>query len=106
MAEALKALGLTLATLPRGAVIGTADLVDVVEIVYSRNNHVMPPSIQEAAMKELALGQWNPHRFAYRFANVQKIGPIEYVKGSAWLRDVGQWLLDEVREHSRGAPEA
>lgn len=98
MKGVLQALGLSLATLPRGSVIATAELVDVVQVVYGREGNVLPAAIQEAAFKEIGLGQWQPGIFAYRFENVRPLGPIDGVRGTAGLRDVAPWLAGMIRE--------
>lgn len=79
---ALAALGLTLATVPRGAIIAIAELVDVVEVVYNQDGHALPPSIQEAVLPEIGLGEWRAGLFAYRFGSVQPIEPIDRASGS------------------------
>jgi hypothetical protein len=106
MATVLKELGLSLATLPRGAVIATAELVDVVEIVYNRDGHVLPPSIEADVLKEAGLGQWRPGLFAYRFENVVRIEPIGSVKGSRGVAEVAPRLVDEVRDAQHPASSA
>jgi hypothetical protein len=98
MKGVLAVMGHTLATLPRGAVIAVGELVDCVQIVYGRDGHILPPSIQEDAFKEIGLGQWQAGGFAYRFANVRALEtPIEAVKGSGTPLDYGAWLLEEIQ---------
>lgn len=97
----LKELGLNLARLPRGAVIATAELVDCVQIVYGRDGNVLPPSIQEDAFKEISLGQWQAGGWAYRFASVRAVEPIEGVQGARFPVGCYAWVLEELQAQQR-----
>lgn len=95
---ALDELGLTLATMPRGAIIGMGVLADVVEIRYSQDGHVLPPEIYEHAVKEIGYGDWRSGLWAYRFEKVSSIRAIEGVPGVRFPSDIRGALLDAVLE--------
>lgn len=97
IAGALKALGLSPATMPRGAVIAVAELVDCIQIAWGKDGHVLPPSIVEAALKEVGFGQWQKGGWAYRFAEVVPIEPLEGVTGARMPRDMGSELESRIR---------
>lgn len=82
--------------LPRGAVIATAELVNVWRIVLNleqsdgahkiaaedqNGNYIIPSEM------ELALGDWTPGRYAWEFANMKPIAPIP-AKGKQGLWSV------------------
>lgn len=88
-------------SLPTGAVIATAELVDVWHIVRNpgqgggahkieaenqRGDCIIPPCM------ELALGNWTPGRYAWELANVKPIGhiPAKGQQGLWWWEPPAQ----------------
>lgn len=75
-------------TLPRGAIVAIAELVDVWQIksagkfapgpvLTSLRGHV----VRDLSEKELAFGNYDPGRYAWEFANVKKLEPPIPCKG-------------------------
>lgn len=91
--EMKKLIGVEWKGLPTGAVIATAELVNVWHIVRNsgqcdgahkigagdqRGNYIIPSEL------ELALGDWTPGRYAWEFSDMKAITPIQ-AKGKQGL---------------------
>jgi hypothetical protein len=98
--------------LPLGAIVATADLVDVVPIVEDRPSFVDTPTgnlgvravgeyvvlhhcngfhlIDEPLNREAALGNYDPGRFAWLLSNIEPIEPVPFRGGQALSRKVAR----------------
>ena len=80
-----------LMTLPVGCAICVVDLVDCIEMT--------PEFIKQQSPTELAVGDWQPGRYAWKLENPREIDPVELIgKQGLWNAS----LCDACRYNDRG----
>lgn len=71
-----EAIGSEWKDLPTGAVIATAELVNVWNIAYHRGTYIPWLGGDFVSEDERAFGDWTPGRYAWELANVKPITPV------------------------------
>lgn len=83
-AKMKKAIGTEWKDLPTGAVIATAELVNVWNIAYYPGTYLPQLGGDFVSENERAFGDWTPGRFAWDFSDMKLITPVP-VKGKQGL---------------------
>jgi activating signal cointegrator 1 len=81
--EVLERHGLTFDTLPRGVVLGSAEVVSTHPTL----------SLSDLSIEELAVGDYTPGRFAWRLANTIVLPEPIPCKGALSLWELPGWIL-------------
>ena len=79
-----ESIGTELKELPTGAVIATAELVNVWNIAYHPGTYIPRLGDYFVPEKERDFGDWTPGRFAWEFSNMKLITPVS-AKGKQGL---------------------